>query len=71
MKLLLNVIIVKQKNRVLSQAKKLKGTNLFINEQLTHKNAELGRLARQYKKHTLMQSTWIINSKNFYQNDWK
>ena len=39
-----------KKNRVLSQDKDLTGTNVFINEHLTHTNAELARLARHYKR---------------------
>ena len=50
---------------MLSQAKNIKGTNAFINEHLTHNNAELARLARQYKKRRLIQSTRIRNCKIF------
>ena len=53
----------KTENRVLSHAKNLTGTNVFINEHLAHENVGLARLARHDKKRRLIQSTWTRNSK--------
>lgn len=58
---------VNRKNKValLKQGRKLKGTDVFINEHLTRKNADIARKARQLKKNGKIQHTWITNCKIF------
>ena len=48
----------KAKLRILSNAKKLRGSDVYINEQLTRQNADLARKARQYRRKGLILSTW-------------
>lgn len=55
----------KQKMDVLKQGKKLKGTNVYINEHLTKKNSEVARQARILKKQKRIQATWTSNCKIF------
>ena len=62
------VIIVRFVNRkhnieLLKQAKNLRGSNVYINEHLTQKNAEIARKARFLKKQEKVQSTWTANCK--------
>ena len=59
-------IIIRFVNRnnkieLLRQAKKLKGTGVYINEHLTKKNAEIARYARHLKKQNKIQATWTRN----------
>lgn len=58
---------VNRKNKValLKQGRKLKGTDVFINEHLTRKNADIARKARQLKKNGKIQHTWVTNCKIF------
>lgn len=53
----------KHKHEVLQQAKKLKGTGVYVNEHLTKKNGEIARQARILKKEKLIQDTWTRNCK--------
>jgi len=55
----------KKKIALLKQGRKLKGTNVFINEHLTKKNADISRIARQLKKQGKIQQTWVTNCKIF------
>lgn len=48
----------KTKTALLKQGRKLKGTNVFMNEHLTKKNADIAREARWLKKQNKIQSTW-------------
>lgn len=53
----------KQKIELLRQAKKLKGTGVFLNEHLTQKNGEIARQARILKKQNKILATWTRNCK--------
>lgn len=60
------VIIVRFMNRkhkieLLRQGKKLKGTQVYLNEHLTKKNADIAREARKLKKQDKIQATWTRN----------
>lgn len=46
---------------MLFQAKKLKGTNVFINEHLTKKNGDIAREARILRKERKNTGTWTRN----------
>ena len=51
----------KTKQRLMSNAKKLKGTSVFINEHLTSKNANIAREARAMVKDRTLNSCWTRN----------
>ena len=51
----------KAKLRILSNAKKLRGCDVYINEHLTRQNADLARKAREYRRKGLILSTWTKN----------
>ena len=51
----------KTKQKILSNAKKLRGSDVYINEHLTRHNADLARKAREYKRKGLILSTWTKN----------
>lgn len=53
----------KHKSALLKQGRKLKGTNVFINEHLTKRNSDIARKARILKKQGKIQSTWTSNCK--------
>ncbi|KAK7879339.1 hypothetical protein WMY93_033884, partial [Mugilogobius chulae] len=55
----------KQKLAVLKQGKKLKGTNVYLNEHLTKQNADIARQARFLRKQKKIQATWTTNCKVF------
>lgn len=55
----------KDKAALLKQGRKLRGTNVFINEHLTKQNADLARKARNLRKEGKIQSTWTNNCKVF------
>lgn len=59
------VRLVSRKNKIelLKQAKKLKGTGVYLNEHLTKKNAEIARQARSLRKQNKIQATWTRNCK--------
>lgn len=61
--IVLKFISRKLRNKVIMQAKKLKGTNVYINEHLTKKNGNLAREARLLKKQNKVFSTWTRNGK--------
>ena len=50
---------------LLKQWKKLKGSNVFMNEHLTKRNGEISWKARQLKKQGKIQSTWTVSCKVF------
>lgn len=58
---------VNRKNKIelLRQWKKLRGTNVYINEHLTKVNADLARKARFLKKQGKIMATWTSNCKVF------
>lgn len=51
----------KHKTELLSQGKKLKGTNVYMNEHLTRKNATIAKEARYLRKQQRIQGTWTRN----------
>ncbi|KAL7392881.1 hypothetical protein ABVT39_003251 [Epinephelus coioides] len=53
----------KQKIALLHQGRKMKGTNVYINEHLTKKNSDIARQARLLRKQNKFQSTWTANCK--------
>lgn len=53
----------KAKIDLLSQGRKLRGTNVYLNEHLTKKNADIARHARILKKQNKLQATWTRNCK--------
>ena len=55
----------KHKTALLKQGRKLKGTNVFINEHLTKRNADIARKARFMKKQGKIQHTWTSNCNVF------
>ena len=55
----------KKKIALLKQGKKLKGSNVFLNDHLTKKNADIARKARFLRKQNKIQSTWVTNCKVF------
>ncbi|XP_077394048.1 uncharacterized protein LOC144031131 [Festucalex cinctus] len=55
----------KNKIALLKQDPKLKGKNVFLNENLTKKNAEIARKARQLRKDGKIMATWTANCKVF------
>lgn len=56
----------KEKDSLLKAARNhLPGTNIYINEHLTQKNAYLARFARQLRKDKLINQTWTRNGKSF------
>lgn len=59
----------KHKVEVLKQARKLKGTGVYINEHLTKKNAEIARQSRILRKEKKIQSTWTKNGKVFVKSN--
>lgn len=55
----------KSKVRTLINARKLKGTGIYINEHLTKKNADLAKAARDLRRAEKIQNTWIRDCKVF------
>ncbi len=53
----------KHKTELLMQGKKLKGSDVYLNEHLTKKNAEIAREARNLRKNNKIQATWTRNCK--------
>ena len=55
----------KKKSALLRKGRKLKGTEVYINEHLGKKNAEIARKARILRKQNKIQATWSRNCKIF------
>lgn len=55
----------KHKSALLKQSRKLKGSDVYMNNHLTRMNGEIARKARQLKKQNKIQSTWVRNYKIF------
>ncbi len=55
----------KKKQELLKQGSKLKGTNVYLNEHLIKKNADIARKARRLKKQGKIQATWTASCKIF------
>lgn len=45
------------------QGRKLKGTNVYMNEHLTKENAEIARAAQHLQKQNKIKATWTRNCK--------
>lgn len=54
-----------RKHKILKEGKKLKGTNVYINEHLTKYNADITKKARYFRKMKKIQHTWVPNCKVF------
>ena len=67
-KVIIRFVSRKSKVSVLSDARKLKGTKIFINEHLTKKNAELAKTARDLKKAGKIAATWTRDCKVWVKN---
>lgn len=63
--IILRFVNRKHKITLLKQGRKLKGSNVFINEHLTKHNAEIAKKARHLKKLGKIQGTWTTNCKIF------
>ena len=50
---------------VLKQSRKLKGTNIYINEHLTPRNNEIAKKARLLRKQGKISRAWIRDCKVF------
>ena len=57
----------KHKTALLRQGRKLKGSNVFLNDHLTKYNAVIARIARNLKRQRKIQNTWTANCKMFIQ----
>lgn len=55
----------KHKNALLKQGRKLKGSNVYMNDHLTKSNADIAKKARYLKKLGKIQNTWTANCKIF------
>lgn len=62
---ILRFISRKNKMALLKQGRKLKGTNVYMNEHLTKRNADIARRARLLKRQSKIQHTWVTNGKIF------
>ena len=56
---IIRVVSRKTKLRIFQNARKLKGTNVFVNDHLTKKRAHLATLARDLRKQKKIASTWM------------
>lgn len=63
--IILRFVNRKNKTALLKQGRKLKGTNVYLNEHLTKKNADIAKKARYLKKQQKIQQTWVANCKIF------
>jgi len=61
--IVLRFVATKHKRDILKQGKKLKGSDVYINEHLTKKNADIARMARNLRKQMKIQATWTRNGK--------
>lgn len=57
----------KHKTDLLRQGRKLKGTNVYLNEHLTKRNTEIAREARVLRRNDKIKATWTRNCKIFIQ----
>lgn len=55
----------KHKTELLKQGRKLRGTDVYMNDHLTRKNSEIAKKARYLKKMKKIQATWVRNCKIF------
>ena len=61
--IILRFVNRKRKVEVLKQGRKLKGSNVYLNEHLTRKNANIAHQARVLRKENKIQATWTTNCK--------
>ena len=61
--ILVRVAKRKTKTKILRESRKLKGTNIYLNEHLTSTNAAIAREARKMKKEQKIAATWTRNCK--------
>ena len=55
----------KSKIKVLQNVRKLKGSNVYINEHLTKKNGEIAKKAKLLRRHGKISNTWTRDCKVF------
>ncbi|XP_067227209.1 uncharacterized protein [Chanodichthys erythropterus] len=65
--IILSFVNRKYKIDLLRQGRKLKGTNVYLNEHLTKRNAEIAREARMLRRNDKIKATWTRNCKIFIQ----
>lgn len=53
----------KNKVALMKQGKKLKGTNVYLNDHLIKRNADIAKKARFLRKQNKIQNTWVTNCK--------
>lgn len=53
----------KHKTALLRQGRKLKGSDVYLNEHLTKRNADIAKTARFLRRQKKIQSTWTANCK--------
>lgn len=53
----------KNKVALMKQGKKLKGTNVYLNDHLIKRNADIAKKARIMRKQDKIQNTWVMNCK--------
>lgn len=63
--ILIRFVNRKHKMEVLRNARKLKGTGVYVNEHLTKRNAAIAREARILRKEKKIQDTWTRNCRVF------
>ena len=63
--IIIRLISRKSKINILKNGRKLKGTNVYVNEHLSRKNANISALARQLKRRNRIHSTFTRNCKVF------
>ncbi|KAF3861161.1 hypothetical protein F7725_001416 [Dissostichus mawsoni] len=64
-KVIMKLVSRKTKIRTMINAKKLKGTGIYINEHLTKRNADIAKTARDLRKRNKMEATWTRDCKIF------
>lgn len=63
--IIIRLVNRKQKIALLKQGRKLRGSNVYLNEHLTKKNSDIARQARILRKENHIQSAWTHNCKVF------
>jgi len=64
-KAIIRFVSRKTKVRTMINAKKLKGSGIYINEHLTKRNADIAKAARDLRREGKINSTWIRDCKVF------
>ncbi|KAK1892334.1 Gag polyprotein [Dissostichus eleginoides] len=64
-RVIIKLVSRKTKARMMINAKKLKGTGIYINEHLTKRNADIARTARDLRKRNKIEATWTRDCKIF------